>query len=692
MKRRLLSLFLLLLPSVVFATQMDSLILNPKTLASLGTPTNGTIQFCSDCTIATNPCAGSGTGAYAKRENGAFSCGFDVQVDGATLEISGTTVRVKDAGITNAKLANMAANTVKSNITGSSAAPADNTLAAFKSWLAIVAADISDFAANVRSTVLTGLSTATSTVITASDTVLSALGKLQAQITVIVTGKCYAIQQAGATADVQINACNTTLTGLGGGILDATGYGPSTPTLAASISIGDSSGHPVTFLKDRSTAFNITATGGVDAIKVFLRSAVTGLDGGNPPTGDFTVAASANLGAVLATYPRTSQWVGNVKNIVIQGNTSATVATMFDVSGSTVHSYFENVSSYNSNAVGLRLTANSGATLDSFICVNCGFNSSVSTSGCPVLVDGTASSNVIRGINFFGGTITHPGASCTSHAIIDVEGGASNLVQGFYTWGVGVESSNTTDIGVLLNNVVNAGIHDLTASANVNSGTSIVKITATAGVSYGIIIDNLDQLNAWTNTVQDVVNGRTLTNAAFPRVNRYEIKPPQDGSWSVVQNGSGQIMRLPRTCKLIADSAGSASATLATFAWNNSCIFQVDASTDYRFDCDLLFTSSNVAGGLFFGLTGPASPVAASYGIVEASSASTVKAAALTHTTTYSTVGVGGVVVTVTTEWPAHFGGTFENGTTAGTLTFQFANGSATGSTVLKRGSTCTVY
>jgi hypothetical protein len=45
------------------------------------------------------------------------------------------------------------------------------------------AATISDFAASVRAVVLTGLSTASSAVITTADTVLTALGKLQAQIT-----------------------------------------------------------------------------------------------------------------------------------------------------------------------------------------------------------------------------------------------------------------------------------------------------------------------------------------------------------------------------------------------------------------------------------------------------------------------------------------------------------------------------
>lgn len=41
--------------------------------AALGTPANGTFAYCSDCTIA-NPCAGGGTGAFAKRLNGVWVC------------------------------------------------------------------------------------------------------------------------------------------------------------------------------------------------------------------------------------------------------------------------------------------------------------------------------------------------------------------------------------------------------------------------------------------------------------------------------------------------------------------------------------------------------------------------------------------------------------------------------------------
>lgn len=41
---------------------------------SLGTPPNGTVIYCSDCTNASNPCSGGSTGAIAKRLAGAWDC------------------------------------------------------------------------------------------------------------------------------------------------------------------------------------------------------------------------------------------------------------------------------------------------------------------------------------------------------------------------------------------------------------------------------------------------------------------------------------------------------------------------------------------------------------------------------------------------------------------------------------------
>lgn len=76
-------------------------------------------------------------------------------------------------------------------------------------------------AARVRATVLTGLSTATSAVITAADTVLSAFGKLQAQISghVARTDNPHAVTAAQAGAVPTTRTINTTTPLQGGGAL-----------------------------------------------------------------------------------------------------------------------------------------------------------------------------------------------------------------------------------------------------------------------------------------------------------------------------------------------------------------------------------------------------------------------------------------------------------------------------------------
>jgi hypothetical protein len=51
----------------------NAVLIGSSLFAGLGTPANGTFTYCSDCTVA-NPCAGSGTGALAKRLNGVWVC------------------------------------------------------------------------------------------------------------------------------------------------------------------------------------------------------------------------------------------------------------------------------------------------------------------------------------------------------------------------------------------------------------------------------------------------------------------------------------------------------------------------------------------------------------------------------------------------------------------------------------------
>ena len=59
--------------SSLAAATANSLAFNGVLFAALGTPNNGTVEYCTNCTIA-NPCAGGGTGAIAKRLNSQWIC------------------------------------------------------------------------------------------------------------------------------------------------------------------------------------------------------------------------------------------------------------------------------------------------------------------------------------------------------------------------------------------------------------------------------------------------------------------------------------------------------------------------------------------------------------------------------------------------------------------------------------------
>lgn len=48
--------------------------LTPVLFANLGSPANGDVVYCSDCTIISNPCVGGGTGTIAERINGTWNC------------------------------------------------------------------------------------------------------------------------------------------------------------------------------------------------------------------------------------------------------------------------------------------------------------------------------------------------------------------------------------------------------------------------------------------------------------------------------------------------------------------------------------------------------------------------------------------------------------------------------------------
>lgn len=95
-------------PNVWTATQQFSpgALFGPVPFASLPSspvPINGTLIYCTDC-VAQNPCAASGTGAFAERVNGAWACTITGGGITGTLTTTFIPVATSASAVTNSGL------------------------------------------------------------------------------------------------------------------------------------------------------------------------------------------------------------------------------------------------------------------------------------------------------------------------------------------------------------------------------------------------------------------------------------------------------------------------------------------------------------------------------------------------------------------------------------------------------------
>lgn len=139
--------------------------------------------------------------------------------------------------------------------------------------------------ARVRNTLLTGLSLATNAAISAADSVLGALGKLQKQITDILTNQRYQfVSNAGTTYTVPASA----ITPNGNTIIELSNNSLTSITINTSTSTGKTAGDSVTI--------HITGT---YAAQLLVASGVT-LNG--------TLAFSANAKIKTLIYRGSNTW------------------------------------------------------------------------------------------------------------------------------------------------------------------------------------------------------------------------------------------------------------------------------------------------------------------------------------------------------------------------------------------------
>jgi hypothetical protein len=155
----------------------------------------------------------------------------------------------------------------------------------------------------------------------------------------------------------------------------------------------------------------------------------------------------------------------------------------------------------------------------------------------------------------------------------------------------------------------------------------------------------------------------------------------------LLDDGVGQTWSNSGTQRVTANVSNSTT----TMANATGLSWPIAASHNYYLSCSLIYQSASTSGGLKLAFTGPASPTQVEYclnnGTSATASANSCTAAA---NTSFGTVVGSTVVGLATTNLPANFFGTIENGANAGTLQLQFAS-VASVSTTIERGSVCTL-
>lgn len=156
-----------------------------------------------------------------------------------------------------------------------------------------------DFATSVRAAVLTGLSTATNAVITAADTVLSAFGKLQAQITAHVgasssvhgvTGNVVGTSDSQTLTNKTISGSNNTLSNIGNASLTN-----------SSVTIGST-----------TVSLGATAASLAGLTNIGLGGNINFTGTANRVTADFSNATVSNRGMFQTTAANTTTSVGAI--------------------------------------------------------------------------------------------------------------------------------------------------------------------------------------------------------------------------------------------------------------------------------------------------------------------------------------------------------------------------------------------
>lgn len=324
-------------------------------------------------------------------------------------------------------------------------------------------------------------------------------------------------QQTGATADLQIAACIAALPA-SGGICDARGYGSTSQTLAAQLSIGSVT-KTVTLLLDRATRFNINFGGGVDAIQIAEGSAVSAEGVSTRNTG-FNVGSSANLQSIFSNADKTGAAAHlHIKGVTVTVDPAATISKgVFYIVSLFGDSGIENVEASGfTNSCGILLTNNiNGAGLGPFHLRNNWINAVAAAGATPLCIkEAGVGGGLMAGIDVFGGLYEHAGAGLPQ---ILIQGSAQNALQGVDIDTHYTEINSATGVGVKIDGGSNIRINNLTFGNGGTQGQDCIQITnGSGGTATGILMTGIENFNGCTtNLINDQVHTILSTGVRKP--------------------------------------------------------------------------------------------------------------------------------------------------------------------------------
>jgi hypothetical protein len=341
----------------------------------------------------------------------------------------------------------------------------------------------------------------------------------------------YADAFTGADAFAQINAAIAALPSTGGTV-DARGFGTSAQAVSTQLVIGSHT-KPVCLIVDANTQFNISNTGGLPAIILHNKCSLVAFNSTNATNATFQLTASANVSSILTTEGSPG-CICYIQGVTFASNASATVTdSLVDLEYVTDMSTIRNVLIWNFFGVGLHLNACSGPiNLD-----NLSVNGLGNSGAQPVLITTESNAGSCYNINFIGGSYTHPGSGGLPIVWLkNVVANGANL-SGITFYGTQFESTNSGDIGILIENATSIFGSGLTFTNAASAGTACIKLVQDAGGTVAnIVLQSIFNQGVWTDTIDDTVNSITNTDAY---VMSYKVAP--SGSSDVIEQWVGSF-------------------------------------------------------------------------------------------------------------------------------------------------------